>query len=87
MLEYMLTEDINPGVRDRDTDEAFARDFFLTYPAFMDMSNLCDYLIKFYDNKAPPVPPSLHRSSSITSEADVSAIIATEEQLISRRKR
>ena len=34
--------------------ETFAQDFFLTYPAFMSIADLCEELRKTYHGKKPP---------------------------------
>ena len=103
MLEYLLTLDIAPGGRDAAVDgereereeeiilflfistESFACDFFLTYPAFISVGELCDGLIQCYDSQAPPAPSPLERPRSTTSETIPTE--ATEEQLLTRRKR
>ncbi|XP_011404348.2 PREDICTED: rap guanine nucleotide exchange factor 4-like isoform X2 [Amphimedon queenslandica] len=85
MLEYLLTLDISPGGRDAAIDESFACDFFLTYPAFISVSELCDGLIKCYDSQAPPTPSPLERPRSMSTESLPAE--ATEEQLLTRRKR
>ena len=65
--------------------ESFACDFFLTYPAFISVGELCDGLIKCYDSQAPPTPSPLERPRSVSSESIPAE--ATEEQLLTRRKR
>lgn len=65
--------------------ESFACDFFLTYPAFISVGELCDGLIECYNSKAPPTPSPLERPSS--TAGDSLPTTATDEQIMTRRKR
>ncbi len=49
--------------------DTFAQDFFLTYPAFMSISDLCDELRKTYKGKVSTVQQTTPTSSSSTTTA------------------
>ena len=74
----------------------FAQDFLLTYPAFMTVQQLCDCLLQHYKSTLPLTPnPLTQRHSSyrcsITSSNDgegpLPSSTATEEELMTRKKR
>ena len=70
ILEYLFLE---YHLLCLSTTETFAQDFFLTYPAFMSISELCEELRKTYHGKKPaskntPSPFSAKREEMLKDE-------------------
>ncbi len=69
--------------------ESFAQDFFLTYPAFMQISEICDGLLDAYNDLSPPATSHFSiaaRNSRLSSVEDM-PLPATDEQVLAKKRR
>lgn len=70
--------------------EEFARDFFLTYPAFMPVLDLCTFMLQTYHDKSPPATSHMctsARNSRLSTTEELVSAEATDEQMFAKKQR